>query len=353
MIPATPVVMITDLAKDYDDLTALVVLKELERMCIVKLLGVVANFFPADKRAQFAQGALKKLNLPNVPVAKGLDATTKVLEVHDYEFDCSFMTGDSFEDGEKLLVRLCNENSETQGPRLTLLCISSLTDASEFVKNHTQLADRTIEHVVLQGGYTVSSDGKSVIASEDANNNKFDMKAAEDFHAWISRSKRRSTAYTKNAAYSSSLDPNVFATMAKTGNPVGVYLKQVQTRQDEKFYIDSMLPATRIQPFMDQDWFLKNRTNWYNTHHESDQKPSTKEVLGYTQVIVYDAIAALGAAGDDVMQALDIVTGTDKALHRVVGKSPQDSGVKKERMALVLGALLKGSLLSIAQGLDT
>lgn len=46
-----PIVVITDVRKDYDDLAALVNLKEFHRMKLVELRAVVANLMPADQRA--------------------------------------------------------------------------------------------------------------------------------------------------------------------------------------------------------------------------------------------------------------------------------------------------------------
>jgi hypothetical protein len=52
---------ITDLAKDYDDLIAMLCLKELNRLGVVTLEGFVANLMPVDKRTLCGRGVLDSL----------------------------------------------------------------------------------------------------------------------------------------------------------------------------------------------------------------------------------------------------------------------------------------------------
>lgn len=59
--PVFQVIAVTDLAKDYDDLLAMMVLKELPRLS-VKLEGFVANLMPSRIRALFGRGALDSLS---------------------------------------------------------------------------------------------------------------------------------------------------------------------------------------------------------------------------------------------------------------------------------------------------
>jgi hypothetical protein len=55
--------IITDLAKDYNDLAAMVVLKELHRLGFVHLKAFIANLEPSRKRAIYRQAALDSLGL--------------------------------------------------------------------------------------------------------------------------------------------------------------------------------------------------------------------------------------------------------------------------------------------------
>lgn len=81
-----PVVVITDLGEDYDDLTALTVLKELHRLGLIQLRAVVANLVPADKRARLARAVLDSLRLQDVAVARGTRGSLDEHGVSEYEF---------------------------------------------------------------------------------------------------------------------------------------------------------------------------------------------------------------------------------------------------------------------------
>jgi hypothetical protein len=85
------VVVISDLAKDYDDLAAMVELKELDRFEIVELEAYIANLEPADMRAIYGRAALDSLGLQHVPIGVGTKASTKKHEEYGYEFDSPFM----------------------------------------------------------------------------------------------------------------------------------------------------------------------------------------------------------------------------------------------------------------------
>jgi hypothetical protein len=60
---APGVVVITDLAKDYNNLAAIVVLKELHCLGFVHLKAFIANLEPSHKRAIYRQAALDSLSL--------------------------------------------------------------------------------------------------------------------------------------------------------------------------------------------------------------------------------------------------------------------------------------------------
>jgi hypothetical protein len=55
--------VITDLAKDYNDLAAIVVLKELYRLGFVHLKAFIANLELSCKRAIYGRAALDSLGL--------------------------------------------------------------------------------------------------------------------------------------------------------------------------------------------------------------------------------------------------------------------------------------------------
>ena len=72
------IVTITDLAKDYDDLTAIMCLKEFDRMGIIQIEGFVENLMPPERRALFGRGALDSLGRPDLPIGATSDALREI-----------------------------------------------------------------------------------------------------------------------------------------------------------------------------------------------------------------------------------------------------------------------------------
>ena len=154
------VVVITDLAKDFDDLLAMIVLKELHRLGAICLLGFVANLNPARKRALLGRGALDQLGLKAIPIAVGStgEHATHMHEVLDYEFagSESFIAKEDTKlpDGQDLLRDIFTKAKEGKH-KVTFLGLSSLMDIAEFIKSDPELVKETLGKAVLQGGYSV------------------------------------------------------------------------------------------------------------------------------------------------------------------------------------------------------
>jgi inosine-uridine nucleoside N-ribohydrolase len=357
------IVVITDLAKDYDDLAAMVVLKELHRLGVIILLGFVANLMPAKSRALFGRGALDSLDLPNIPIAEGTSGFPKKgdkkHEPFEYEFKCGFMAKEDNKSvaeagrGEDLLKRLFEE-TVAQGEQLTLLLISSLEDIYTFSQNNPDMLRKAVSNIIMQGGYNFSQEGK-LEPDEAAANNRYDIEAAKSFHTFMDESNIPSSVYTKVAAFATLLTSDLFAEMEKTEHPVGQHLRKVQVEQDLAFYrgASNKDPEKRFAPFMDQEWYLRNKTSWFDVEHPPGTPyPEGDEVIPYlTKVVVYDALAGLGTAGKDALDALDVLTDgkvQPPSIHRIVGFAgpPSDPGIHPQQMSTTLSALLKGSLVT-------
>lgn len=380
-VPPPQVVVITDIMKDVDDLVAMVLLKDLHRLGLIALKGFVANLKPARTRALAAKGALNTLGLSNIPVGVGSDA--EVIDVgkpphkiREYEFDmCPFMAPKQthLEDGSDLLTRLCKDAKRT-GKKLTFLLISGLRDINKFAKAHPDLLAATAEKFVLQGGYRVDEKGGDLIAAEDAANNSFDIVAAREFHHYMAKRAIPSVSFTKVAAFATDIPEQLMIDLEETGHPVGKYLRKAQVFMDVAFYESSCSPdpTKRFRPFMDQKWYLMNKSNYYQTPHpEGEPLPVGDEVIKYfTKLVAYDALAALAAGGDDILKQLSISRPNHgKKLHQVIGvvevtKAQADpkkgikaqagdtGGINGKPMAQAIRSLVRGSLLACQQNIS-
>lgn len=372
------IIVVTDLAKDYDDLMAMMCLKELQRLGIVKLEGFVANLMPADKRALFGRGALDSLNLTEITCAKGtIGDPNRKLDEQSHEFDGTqdFMKSPTSEnmaeanlpDGQELLVKVFRKAID-ENYKLTLLGISSLMDIAEFARDHEDLLEQGLGNVVLQGGYRMI-DGK-LTADPAAANNKFDMDSSNYFHAFMEKHKIPSTVWTKVATEAVSIYNTLFEFLEQTGHPLGPYIRQVQVNQDLNFYAHAC-DGPLFAPHMTQEWYVKTKSTWFSAGHEPDEEyPRGKAMIPYfTKVVAYDALAAVGSAGEDVLDEFGIIkpfTSRPDAkhpTHRLIGVPkiaakddqpalPQDQNLDGDKMGVVITALMKGSILAVQQKLE-
>jgi len=347
------IVVITDLAKDYDDLAALIILKELHRLEFIQLVGVIANLYPADKRASFARGALDLLDLNNIPVARGTDGTVDYKQKLAAAFygDPAITGKPDFADGKDLLDKIFS-GAERKQEKIHLLCLSSLEDIVEYTNENEDRVAKTLASVHMQGGNFVK-DGR-LLPDSKAANNYFNFEAAIRWHEFLQDRNIRSYTYTKIAAFAVPLTTKLFKDMEATRHKIGVYLRETQVEQDKAFYkrACSPDPNDRFALHLDQTWFLKNRTTWYRNHTANEAPPGIDEIKPYLNVlVVYDALAALGSAGDDVVKALDVFIpvsrelGNAESRHDIVGQSENQKGVKPEPLAIAISALMKGALL--------
>jgi len=253
------VFVISDIAKDCDDLVAWIILKELHRFNIIELVGFIANLKPTYQRARYGRGALDALGLKNIPIAQGLDAVTKAgHKAQDHEFkDCTFMApeGTEFESGEDLLYSVLAD-AKTHKYQIQLLLISSLTDIAKFSQIFPKLLTAQVSEINMQGGYTVDSEDR-VTKIENAANNSFDPVSAKIFHNFISDHKIKTTVYTKVAALAQlPIFSRFFQELKDIGHVLGKRLFRFHRRQEINFYEIACNddPTKRFQPWMDKGW---------------------------------------------------------------------------------------------------
>jgi hypothetical protein len=157
----------------------------------------------------------------------------------------------------------------------------------------------------------------------------------------------------------------LFEFLDNTEHPLGSYIRKVQVNQDLNFY-DRACSNQPFAPHMTQDWYVHTKSTWFAAGHEPDEVyPLGEEMVPYfTKVIAYDALAAVGAAGEDVLDAFKIIkpltTRPDAAdpIHRLIGvprvdKLPADHNIDGDEMGLVITALMKGSILAVKQNLKS
>ena len=367
------VFVICDLGKDYDDLAAIILLKELHRLGLIHLEGVITNMNPPRKRAILGRTILDLLDLQDVPIGVGTAGPPGCGEAYDYEFEASFMpeeeaftrTGDRFfEDGSKLLHQVFTRSIE-EGRQVELLLISPLGDIVNFAELHPNIFRPAVGRIHMQGRYSVSA--KDVlIPGEDATNNFMDKIAARKFHKLIGEQKIPSVVYTKVAACAVPIPADIFKDLEASEHPIGSYIRNCHIKQNKAWYET----ACSHKPFKNitQERFLLDRTNFYQQHppgplrsimgtplpFDGTPLPIGDQILRYSVGIIYDALAAFDTCGQDAVQALGVLDTESMAaqtsIYKVVGTTspeydlPDIPNINPERMELLISTLLKGAL---------
>ena len=150
---ASPLVVLTDAGQDLDDEMTLVLMRALTDKGLVECKGAVATLAPSRARARLVRGTLNELGLGEIPVAIGSDGgftrhtatfedTARAYIAPDDESFCSLS-------GEDLLMELYASAAPAS---LELLCIASMKDAAQFVRNHEHLFKEKTRSVTIMGG---------------------------------------------------------------------------------------------------------------------------------------------------------------------------------------------------------
>jgi hypothetical protein len=373
-VQAPRVVAITDLGRDYDDLAAMIVLKELHRIGLIYLEAFVTCTNPARERAILGRTFLDLLGLPDVPIGIGTAGPTEYSKAFDYGFKASFMPDniDStpskdnfFEDGSVLLHTIFTKAID-EDRKVDLLLISPLSDIAQYAKLYPNVFREGVGKIFLQGGYSVSTEGV-LDPRADAANNFDDMPAAREFHEYIERNDIPSVVYTRIAAFAARIPAEIFSDLEASQHPIGTYLRQRHVQQNITFYE----AACSAKPYKDitQERFLCRYTNFYKKHPpgllrspngtplplDGTPLPEGDQVEAYLIfAIVADALPALHTSGEDVVALLGVLDtkgmGNQASIHKVVG-IPKLRGdlhdtpnIHPDRMIFAISTLLKGSL---------
>ncbi|KAH8654021.1 hypothetical protein BGZ60DRAFT_435856 [Tricladium varicosporioides] len=375
---APGVVVITDLAKDYDDLAAMVVLKELHRLGFVHLEAFIANLEPSRKRAIYGRRNLDSLGLQDVPIGVGTRVGT--YEEYTYEFDSPLMPNENyfkpnkenfFEDGSELLDLVFNRAIK-EDRKVNLLLISPLTDIAEYTDTEDRLKtfQKAVGRVYIQGGYSISAEG-ILTPRGDAANNRFDMLAAKRFHLRLENIP--SNVYTKVATYATNIPASIFNDLSDTKHNIGKDLQNRYQRQGVQFYETACGP----EPINDitQERFLYNLSSFYEKHPPGILRsekgtllpedetplpdPNKNEIIPYlTKGLMYDAFPGLATGGDNLVAALGVLDTESMAnqtsIHKIIGTPnfqdvPANPNIHPERMAFVISTILKGGLYDSVQ----
>eukprot|EP00325_Prymnesiales_sp_UTEX-LB-985_P022933 CAMPEP_0174718008 /NCGR_PEP_ID=MMETSP1094-20130205/27795_1 /TAXON_ID=156173 /ORGANISM="Chrysochromulina brevifilum, Strain UTEX LB 985" /LENGTH=479 /DNA_ID=CAMNT_0015918019 /DNA_START=40 /DNA_END=1476 /DNA_ORIENTATION=- len=143
---AAPLILVTNVGKQVTDDLALVLCSALVDASMINLLGVIANEAPVKSRARGARAILDLLGLDDVPVAlgcgseEGVDGPSKL--THELREG----------DGAEATTLLERAYAMAAPNSITLLLLSSLTEAADFIRQFPNLFAEKTARVVVMGG---------------------------------------------------------------------------------------------------------------------------------------------------------------------------------------------------------
>ena len=244
-------------------------------------------------------------------------------------------------DGQDLLHRVFTQ-AQKDGEQITLLLISGMMDANEFILANEELAKQVLNDVVIMGGVQVE-DGKTPVKEDgfyipdNAYNNCVDLAphdieqkreigpAAQSLYRKLQELEIPTTVLTRHAAYAAYVTPDYYKDLAATDHPVAVRLYE-----DQKAATDNLwgnVKAGQTQRRLSKDWFLAS----YAVDHDTTKKhiDETGSPWPHVKSHPYDALAALAAVvpADQRLFSPGYYLGPNDPYLTVIGMDKDNHGI--------------------------
>lgn len=230
-----PVIIITDIGRDIDDTIAFMELASLERMCILNPLGVIATVAPEEERAYLARVTLDSLGLSDVPIGVGSDgggsAEVKLNSLRFlYDGEKKLFT---FEPGIEVMKRILIEVEEPKSVKL--VCLSSLKDISNFMKNESELFCSKIREVVIMGSAEYSEEQQRITPFPGYNTN-LDWKSASFVYRECQERNIPTITVTRHAAHGCPFPPSFMKMLQDTHHLLAKEVRSVHVNEMDKLW---------------------------------------------------------------------------------------------------------------------
>ena len=274
---AAPFFLITDLNRDPDDLTAIVMMKHLQDQGFIDLRYVVTTLGDIGirtTRARFARSVLDDLGLKNAKVAVGVEYAFDVNEV-DVATSAKAKRSRPKSHNNFLDTSLLRQNVEVEIDGLTMvkkelesirdhsavfLINAGMPDMVEILRELPDLVQQKTARVVVMGGVKTELDSRGfVVADETAYNNMTHQPSANYVYARVQELGIPFVILNRDAAYIAAVPQSFYDGMAATGHPIGVYLKIQQMRTLRNLWEEIL--EGQLPPDRSPEWFFKTFTS--------------------------------------------------------------------------------------------
>lgn len=325
------VFVVTDPGLDPDDIVCAWMLANAHKLGIINLVGAIANFSPALKRARLLKGVFNALEC-DIPVAKGTDCGCKH-KSKSYEFDFPLASNKEIAKTALLLKRL----DEAEDRSISLLLISGLTDIAVVIHYFPELLTKKLKEVYIMGGASWSAEGEMIV-DPTASNNKFDtsIDAQSVYNFFVSNSIPL-RVLTRYAAYSVPITTKFYEDLAGI-NIVGAHLNKIQRQVVRGFW--EFANKNPVEHRQNRSWFCQTfcEVEDIPLKAKDDPWPYVRKTA------LYDPLTALWMIHPEFFSPSSMeINGVS---HQIVGVSPSNSGIPDQKTVLnVIKGLLREQCL--------
>jgi len=349
--PQRPLDMLlfTDPNKDPDDVVTYTIAKQLQVEGFLHLTDVVVTLGDADiraQRAQMAKGVFDRLALPHVRVASGQDYPMTPTQAREHS---TFLArGAALRAAPDAVhtdgVRAMRQRLVSSPHKVGMVVIAGMTDASALLAEAGDLVRERLASITIMGGIDPARDADGFVQPDTrAYNNATDIHAARTLYRRAQELGITLRILTKEAAYKAAVPPAFYEGIARTGHPVGEYLRDVQKNALKGLW--EGIQANLI-PGLDTAWFFRT---FLAVEPENSATPEQ-------QILVFDAIWPRVTKLNlyDPLTLLAALPGTARMLFQPTpidceaGSPVEHVGhaevVRPEKAKLLLSALAKAAL---------
>jgi len=326
------IVVITDAGQEPDDEMTLVLIRHLTELRLVNCLGVIANLRPSKERARLVRGTLDVLGLDQVPVGVGTDGGSTD---HVDNFSASaakympLKETNIHLDGQALLHEIY---SSAGCSSISLLCLSSLTDAAQFLRQYEALFAQKTKSVTVQGGILPFQAG-GFFEPDSAQNDSTDEDSSSFFYRRLQELNIPMIVISRFAVAKCPISRTIYDRMASVGSPIGERLRQNQEDSMQNLWERALMPPNvperlGLPARCDKSWFLKT----FCANMQPEAVPNSQEIWPFVKSFrLYDPMAVLVSIPSLRYRHFDAKTLVVKETeHSLYGISAEEHGVNLE-----------------------
>lgn len=341
--------LFTDPNKDPDDVVAYTIAKQLQVEGFLRLTDVVVTLGDADmraQRAQMAKGVFDRLALPHVRVARGQDYPMTPTQAREHS---KFLSqGAALRAAPDAVhtdgVRAMRQRLVSSPHKVGMVVIAGMTDASALLAEAGDLVRERVASITIMGGIDPARDADGFVQPDTrAYNNATDIHAARTLYRRAQELGIALRILTKEAAYKAAVPPAFYEGIARTGHPVGEYLRDVQKNALKGLW--EGIQANLI-PGLDTAWFFRT---FLAVEPENSATPP-QQALAFeaiwprvTKLNLYDPLTLLAALPGTARMLFQ-----PTPIHCEAGSPVEHVGhaevVRPEKAKLLLSALAKAAL---------